>query len=259
MTPIVAMQAISKSFQDGAERHRVLDNLTLEIHPGETVALTGPSGSGKSTLLNLIAGFDSPDEGQIKLLGKAANAFSANDWDSFRRRELGMVFQQFNLLEPLNVRANIHFPLALNRKPWDDWCNTLTQRLGLTELLARPVDSLSGGQQQRVAIARALAQRPPLLLADEPTGNLDEHSGDEVMALLTSLARQSNTAILMVTHSERCAAFMQRRWHLCAGQIAESRTETAKSGTETAKSNTASPLATPAALGQTVKSSQSHS
>ncbi|WP_258405600.1 ABC transporter ATP-binding protein [Shewanella zhangzhouensis] len=221
MTPIVAMQEIHKSFQDGAERHRVLDNLTLEIHPGETVALTGPSGSGKSTLLNLIAGFDGPDDGHIRLLGRPTHEFSAKDWDAFRRRELGMVFQQFNLLEPLNVQANIHFPLALNGLPWDDWCNTLASRLGLTELLSRPVDSLSGGQQQRVAIARALAQRPPLLLADEPTGNLDEHAGDEVMTLLTSLARESNTAILMVTHSERCAAFMQRRWHLSNGQIAE--------------------------------------
>ncbi|WP_372871200.1 ABC transporter ATP-binding protein [Shewanella sp.] len=232
--PVVAMQEISKSFQDGAERHRVLDKLTLEIHPGETVALTGPSGSGKSTLLNLIAGFDHPDSGLLKLLGKPANPFSANDWDSFRRRELGMVFQQFNLLEPLDVRANIHFPLALNQRPWDEWCNTLVTRLGLTELLARPVDSLSGGQQQRVAIARALSQRPPLLLADEPTGNLDEHAGDEVMSLLTSLARESHTAILMVTHSERCAAFMQRRWHLSGGKIAERQTANSPLGGDVA-------------------------
>ncbi|MBT1443763.1 ABC transporter ATP-binding protein [Shewanella sp. JM162201] len=221
MTPIVALAGIKKSFQDGSERHLVLDGLTLAIHGGETIALTGPSGCGKSTLLNLIAGFDTPDSGDIHLLGRLANDFTARDWDSFRRAELGMVFQQFNLLDPLDVRANIHFPLALNGKPWNGWCDTLISRLGLSELLSRPIDSLSGGQQQRVAIARALAQRPPLLLADEPTGNLDEQSGDEVMALLTSLARESNTAILMVTHSERCAAFMQRRWHLSGGRIAE--------------------------------------
>ncbi|QSX37877.1 ABC transporter ATP-binding protein [Shewanella sedimentimangrovi] len=221
--PIVALDGISKSFIDGHEQHRVLDGVTLTLHQGDTVALTGPSGSGKSTLLNLIAGFDSPDSGSLSLLGRASSGFSSADWAGFRRKQLGMVFQQFNLLTPLNVRDNIGFPLALNRQPWSAWCEHLCGRLGLNPLLSRAVDSLSGGQQQRVAIARALAHRPQLLLADEPTGNLDEQAGLEVMALLCELAREGETAVLMVTHSETCAGFMQRRWHLSRGRISEYR------------------------------------
>jgi putative ABC transport system ATP-binding protein len=132
-----------------------------------------------------------------------------------------VVFQQFNLLTPLNVKDNISFALALNNQSWNDWCDELCQQLGLTELLSRAVETLSGGQQQRVAIARALAHKPQLLLADEPTGNLDEQAGMQVMSLLTELAKQANTCILMVTHSEQCARFMQTRWHLQQGHIVE--------------------------------------
>ncbi|MGL5358519.1 MAG: ABC transporter ATP-binding protein, partial [Shewanella sp.] len=143
-------------------------------------------------------------------------------WSEFRRHSLGVVFQQFNLLTPLNVKQNIAFPLQLISKPWSPWCDYLVEQLGLTPLLKREVEALSGGQQQRVAIARALAHQPSLLLADEPTGNLDDSAGQQVMALLCELAKASHTSILMVTHSETCAAFMQKRWHLSQGNVAVS-------------------------------------
>ncbi|MGL4447010.1 MAG: ABC transporter ATP-binding protein, partial [Shewanella sp.] len=135
---------------------------------------------------------------------------------------LGVVFQQFNLLTPLNVQQNIAFPLQLLGKPWSPWCDYLVEKLALAPLLHRQVEALSGGQQQRVAIARALAHQPSLLLADEPTGNLDDSAGQQVMALLCELAGASHTSILMVTHSESCAAFMQKRWHLSQGHVAVS-------------------------------------
>ncbi|MCE9780050.1 ABC transporter ATP-binding protein [Shewanella algae] len=217
----VLLEGVSKGFLDGDRPHRVLENLSLEIKPGETVALTGPSGSGKSTLLNLIAGFEHPDQGRILLAGQDSNRWQDKQWSAFRRRHLGVVFQQFNLLTPFNVRDNILFPLSLLGEGWQAWCDHLVQALGLTPLLNREVESLSGGQQQRVAIARALAHKPELLLADEPTGNLDAAAGDEVMQLLCALAADAGSAILMVTHSETAAAYMQRRWHLQQGRIHE--------------------------------------
>ena len=231
MSIIVALKNINKGFKDGSTFHQVLDDASLSLHQGQTVALTGPSGSGKSTLLNIIAGFEHLDSGQL-LLPSATNTLASihlddtspwqdQHWSRFRRQSLGVVFQQFNLLTPLNVKDNISFSLSLNQQAWSPWCDDLCEQLGIVELLSRPVETLSGGQQQRVAIARALAHKPQLLLADEPTGNLDEQAGMQVMALLTDLAKQSNTCILMVTHSDQCAAFMQTRWHLQQGHIIE--------------------------------------
>jgi len=131
------------------------------------------------------------------------------------------LFQQFNLLTPLNVKENIAFPLQLNQNGWNDWCDYLVEKMGLSHLLNRHVEHLSGGQQQRVAIARALAHKPDLLLADEPTGNLDEKTSLEVMPLLCELAAENQTSILLVTHSQSCAGFMNRRWHLEQGKIHE--------------------------------------
>jgi putative ABC transport system ATP-binding protein len=231
MSIIVALKNINKGFKDGGTFHQVLDDVSLTLSQGQTVALTGPSGSGKSTLLNIIAGFETLDSGHLSLASspdilRAQNLNDTTDWQDahwslYRRQCLGVVFQQFNLLTPLNVKDNISFALALNNQSWNDWCDELCQQLGLTELLSRAVETLSGGQQQRVAIARALAHKPPLLLADEPTGNLDEQAGMQVMSLLTELAKQANTCILMVTHSEQCARFMQTRWHLQQGHIVE--------------------------------------
>lgn len=231
MSIIVALKNIKKGFKDGSTFHQVLDDVSLSLHQGQTVALTGPSGSGKSTLLNIIAGFEHLDSGQL-LLPSATNHHASTQlddtspwqdqhWSRFRRQSLGVVFQQFNLLTPLNVKDNISFSLSLNQQTWSPWCDDLCAQLGIVELLSRPVETLSGGQQQRVAIARALAHKPKLLLADEPTGNLDEQAGMQVMALLTDLAKQANSCILMVTHSDQCAAFMQTRWHLQQGHIVE--------------------------------------
>ncbi|MCL1142234.1 ABC transporter ATP-binding protein [Shewanella gaetbuli] len=226
MQTVVTLENIHKGFKDGEAFHQVLNDVNLQLHQGQTVALTGPSGSGKSTLLNIIAGFEIPDSGKLQLVNSRADLTDTQQWQDkqwsvFRRRALGVVFQQFNLLTPLNVKDNIAFSLSLDNHKWSSWCDELCQQLGLTALLNRHVESLSGGQQQRVAIARALAHKPALLLADEPTGNLDEQAGMQVMSLLTRLAKQSNTCILMVTHSEQCAEFMQTRWHLQQGQIVE--------------------------------------
>ncbi|MCS6234120.1 ABC transporter ATP-binding protein [Shewanella baltica] len=218
--PVAKLNQVSKCFRDGEQYHQVLQAVDLQIHRGETVALTGPSGSGKSTLLNLIAGFEMPDSGEILLEQASTLTWQDKDWSRFRRNSLGVVFQQFNLLTPLNVKDNIAFSLSLTAQPWAAWCDYLVEKLGLMPLLHRQVEALSGGQQQRVAIARALAHKPTLLLADEPTGNLDDVSGKQVMALLCELARESQTSILMVTHSEECAAFMQKRWHLSQGAVA---------------------------------------
>lgn len=220
-TSVVNLDNISKGFTDGDKFHRVLDDIVLKLNHADTVALTGPSGSGKSTLLNIIAGFEPPTSGILSILGQVSTHWSDTDWSQFRHQQLGVVFQQFNLLTPLNVEDNIAFPLHLNGEHWNNWCDHLVDTLGLRPLIKRHVETLSGGQQQRVAIARALAHKPALLLADEPTGNLDQTTSLEVMGLICALASEHDTSILMVTHSQECADFMQRRWHLDLGKIHE--------------------------------------
>ncbi|WP_299804388.1 ABC transporter ATP-binding protein [uncultured Shewanella sp.] len=218
---IVRLNRVSKGFNDGDKYHQVLDDINLTLNLTDTVALTGPSGSGKSTLLNIIGGFEFIKQGQLLLNQNDTTHWQDKQWSQFRRQHLGVVFQQFNLLTPLNVRDNIAFSLRLNQQKWSPWCDYLIEQLGLQEVQSRNVETLSGGQQQRVAIARALAHKPQLLLADEPTGNLDEKAGQQVMSLLTQLAEESSTCVLMVTHSSDCAAFMKRRWHLEQGKIHE--------------------------------------
>lgn len=218
---IVKLDGITKEFLDGERRHRVLDQLGLTLAKGDTIALTGASGSGKSTLLNIIAGFEPASSGQLTLINQDTRDWSDKRWSQFRSQNLGVVFQQFNLLTPLNVADNIAFPLQLNSLDWNDWCEHLVDKLGLRPLLNRHVENLSGGQQQRVAIARSLAHKPELLLADEPTGNLDQTASIEVMELLCELAAENSTSILLVTHSHTCASFMGRHWHLDQGMINE--------------------------------------
>jgi len=218
-SPVVTLQQASKNFIDGKESHQVLDNIDFNLGTGVSVALTGSSGSGKSTLLNLIAGFEPLSEGKLWLDGENTSAWKDQHWSRFRHQKLSVIFQQFNLLTPLNVKQNIAFPLHLNQQKWGSWCDYLVEALSISELLNRHVSALSGGQQQRVAIARALAHKPKLLLADEPTGNLDHKAGLEVMRLLSEITTQGNTAVLLVTHSPECADFMQRQLILDNGKL----------------------------------------
>jgi putative ABC transport system ATP-binding protein len=198
----------------------VLRGVDLAVASGESVALTGESGSGKSTLLHLIAGLDRADGGEIDLEGKSITDLNEAGLAALRRDRLGLVFQQFNLIPSLNVRDNLAFQSRIAGRHDAAWQSELAQRLGLGSLLDRYPEQLSGGQQQRVAIGRALATKPLLLLADEPTGNLDESTADDVLALTRDLVAETGCGLLMVTHSNRLAATLDRHINLTAGLIA---------------------------------------
>lgn len=197
----------------------VLDAADLQLSAGETLALTGESGSGKSTLLHLIAGLDSTDAGSIRVDGTEVTSLSDAGRARLRREGLALIFQQFNLIPSLDLAANIAFQARLAGRHDPKWCAHLADRLGLTDLLSRFPEQISGGQAQRVAIARAVSVRPRLLLADEPTGNLDEATGDAVLELMLELVAETGTALLMVTHSPRLAAGLARMVTLRAGKL----------------------------------------
>ncbi|MEM8787664.1 MAG: ABC transporter ATP-binding protein [Pseudomonadota bacterium] len=198
----------------------ILDSVDLTLATGRSLALVGESGSGKSTLLHLIAGLDRPDAGRIMVAGAEVQTLSDADRAALRRDRIGLVFQQFNLVQSLTVAQNIALQarLAGHHDPGRD--AHLVDRLGLGGLERRYPEQLSGGQQQRVAIARALAAKPPLLLADEPTGNLDEASGDAVLDLMLDLVAEAGTTLVMVTHSPRLAARLDTTLQLQAGRLA---------------------------------------
>ncbi|MBF9033067.1 ATP-binding cassette domain-containing protein [Rhodobacterales bacterium HKCCE2091] len=199
----------------------VLAGVSLSVAAGEAVALTGESGSGKSTLLHLAAGLDAPDAGRIEVAGREITGADDAARAALRREAVGLVFQQFNLVPSLTVAANLAIQARLAGRDDPAWRADLAGRLGLLDLLGRYPEELSGGQQQRVAIGRALAGRPGLILADEPTGNLDEATGDAVLDLLAGLVRETGAALLMVTHSDRLAARLDRRLHLSRGRVAD--------------------------------------
>ncbi|MEM1314966.1 MAG: ABC transporter ATP-binding protein [Pseudomonadota bacterium] len=214
------LTGVSKTYAGPQGAAKVLDDASLSLAPGESLALTGESGSGKSTLLHLAAGLDRPDAGRIEAAGADLAALDDAGRAALRRTRIGLVFQQFNLIPSLPLAENIGFQARLAGAEDPDWQARLIARLGLSGLEARYPEQLSGGQQQRVAIGRALAIRPPLLLADEPTGNLDQASSDEVMALIRDLAEETGCAVLMVTHSERLAGTLDRRLRLDRGRLA---------------------------------------
>ena len=197
----------------------VLKGVDLTLAAGASVALMGESGSGKSTLLHLIGGLDFADAGEIIVDGVEVTRLSDAGRAALRRETLAVVFQQFNLIPSLNVRANVAFQARLAGRFDPDWTDELIRRLKLRELLDRYPEQLSGGQQQRAAIGRALAARPRLLLADEPTGNLDEATADDFLALALDTVAATGCAFLMVTHSERLASKLDRRVRLSAGVI----------------------------------------
>ncbi|MGJ5022960.1 ABC transporter ATP-binding protein [Bradyrhizobium sp. SZCCHNS3002] len=217
--PVLSVRHLTKSYRSGGEPIHVLRGVDLDVSSGERVALTGESGSGKSTLLHLIAGLDAADSGDILLDGAAVGALDDSARAAVRRERLGLVFQQFNLVPSLSVQDNLSFQARLAGRHDPAWHSELVERLGLKPLLKRYPEQLSGGQQQRVAIGRALAIKPALLLADEPTGNLDEDTADEVMALTRDLVARTGCGFLMVTHSARLAAMLDRHVHLHAGRI----------------------------------------
>ncbi|MDR6658438.1 putative ABC transport system ATP-binding protein [Tardiphaga robiniae] len=217
---MLTVRHLTKSYRSAQEQVAVLRGVDLSVAAGESVALTGESGSGKSTLLHLIAGLDEADGGEIRLGDIIVTGLHDSARAALRRDRLGLVFQQFNLIPSLSVADNLAFQSRISGKHDAAWQRELIERLGLGALLKRYPEQLSGGQQQRVAIGRALASKPMLLLADEPTGNLDEDTADEVLRLARDLVARTGCGFLMVTHSERLAATLDRRIHLHAGLIA---------------------------------------
>ncbi len=217
---LLSVKDIHKTYTTADGPFAVLRGIDLRLAAGETLALTGESGSGKSTLLHLIGGLDTPDQGQIMIDGQDIAALDDNGRAALRRGTVGVVFQQFNLIPSLKVADNIAFQARLADQHDPDWVATLADRMGLTEQLNKYPEQLSGGQQQRVAIARTLAPKPRLVLADEPTGNLDEATAATVMDLMLELVAETGAGLLMVTHSEALAGRMARRLHLRAGRLA---------------------------------------
>ncbi|MFW3165729.1 ABC transporter ATP-binding protein [Pseudomonas syringae pv. syringae] len=199
----------------------VLRGVDLHLAQGESLALMGESGSGKSTLLHLVAGLDQVDDGSIEVAGQRLDLMNESQLANWRRTEIGLVFQQFNLIGSLKIADNLAFQARLAGRVDAAWQAHLIERLGLAALLDRYPEQLSGGQQQRVAIGRALASRPGLLLADEPTGNLDEATSDEVLQLLLDILADSPTSLLMVTHSPRVAQRLSRKVVLHLGRLAD--------------------------------------
>ena len=210
---------VCKGFDSLEGRVSVLESVSLRLEAGQSLALTGESGSGKSTLLHIAAGLDRADSGRVLLAGQDMSALNDTGRAALRRGHVGLIFQQFNLVPSLNVAANLALQARLAGRAEAGRIDALAQRLGLEGLMARYPEQLSGGQQQRVAIGRCLAARPALVLADEPTGNLDEATGDAVLDLMLELTRADGVALLLVTHSPRLAARCDRRVHLRAGVI----------------------------------------
>ena len=219
---MLKLKSIVKSFHDGESDLHVLRGVNLSLGQGESLALLGASGNGKSTLLHIAAGLERPDSGDVFILGRRLAAQSERELAILRRRHLGFVFQQFNLLPGLNVDDNLLFQRRLNRQTGrDSWTDEITDVLGLGPLLKRPVEVLSSGQQQRVAIARALAHKPQLLFADEPTGNLHDSLSRQVMTLMVKLVAESVCSLLLVTHNHEMASFADRRLLLEEGHLHE--------------------------------------
>lgn len=219
---MLTIRKLSKSYKQPEGVVQVLDTLDFEMDSAASVALLGESGSGKSTLLHLIAGLEKPDSGEIEVEGRKLGNLKQSALAEMRRQQVSLVFQQFHLISTLTVADNIRFQAALCERFDADFEIQLIQQLGLGAQLKKYPHQLSRGQQQRVAIARSLLHKPHLVLADEPTGNLDEQSSLEVMSLFSDLVKKAGCSLLMVTHSRDMAAFMDRSVLLHNGQLSES-------------------------------------
>jgi lipoprotein-releasing system ATP-binding protein len=222
--PIVALRDLKRSFEQGGERIDVLRGVNLDIMPGEIVALLGPSGSGKSTMLQAVGLLEGGFDGSISIAGSRAEHLSGDERTQLRRDHLGFVYQFHHLLPDFDARENVVMPQMIRdvaREDAEARADSLLASLGLGARLTHRPSQLSGGEQQRVAVARALANRPTLVLADEPTGNLDEHTSDAVLAQFLALVRGEGSAALVATHNERLAAKMDRVVRLKEGVLIE--------------------------------------
>ena len=226
--PKVRVTNVSKRFvRDGFEVV-ALDDVTLEIQQGDFFALMGPSGSGKSTLLNLLAGIDRATEGRVEVLGTQLSTLNESQLALWRNMHIGYIFQTFNLVPVLTAFENVELPLLLtrlNKAQRRKNVETALELVGLSDRMKHQPRQLSGGQEQRVAIARAIVTDPDLVLADEPTGNLDARSGEEILQILSTLNRDLNKTIIMVTHDPHAAAFATHEQHLEKGVLTESKTK----------------------------------
>ena len=223
--PMIDLIAVSKCF-DGKRKVVALDRVDLHVGKGELAAIVGPSGSGKSTLLNLIGGLDRPTAGEIVIDGARLNGISEDELTRVRRDKIGFIFQFFNLLPTLSCLENVALPLHLRgwpKKKTEARARELLELVGLSARLDHLPEELSGGERQRVAIARALAVYPPILLADEPTGNLDSRTGEEILSLIHDLHRRLGSTVLIVTHDPQIAASCPRLITLRDGRIVEDR------------------------------------
>lgn len=218
----ISLQGLSREYVEGQRRHHVLDSIDAEIRRGELVAIRGRSGSGKSTLLNLVGGIDAPDAGRVVVAGIDITGLAERERTLFRRKHIGFVYQAFNLVPTLSVADNVRLVLELNGvdgRESQRRIDELLAAVGLADRADSFPDVLSGGEQQRVAIARALCHRPAVMLADEPTGNLDDSTAEGVLELLDTLVRQTGGTMLVATHSARVASFCDRVLELHGGRL----------------------------------------
>ena len=219
---LIKAKGLSKIYGSGENQVVALDKANLTIAPGDFISIIGPSGSGKSTLLHLLSGLDHPTSGSLTYDGQEIYTLSDKELSAFRRRQMGFIFQQFNLLPVLTARENILMPLLLDKKqPDEGYLDQLAELLGLRDRLDHLPHELSGGQQQRVAIARALIAQPEVIFADEPTGNLDSRSGGEVMELLKGIRERMGKTLVIITHDNRIAAAADRQLTIMDGVLSE--------------------------------------
>ncbi|TZF87482.1 ABC transporter ATP-binding protein [Cognatilysobacter lacus] len=224
MSSLVSIRDLRKTYQRGAERVEVLHGIDLDIPEGDFVALMGPSGSGKTTLLNLIGGLDTPSGGEIDIAGQRIDTLRAGQLSTWRSNNVGFVFQFYNLMPTLTAQKNVELPLLLTRLNSAQRARNAAialQLVGLADRAKHKPNELSGGQQQRVAIARAIVSDPTLLICDEPTGDLDRQSAEEILGLLQTLNREHGKTIVMVTHDPKAADHARRTVHLDKGVLVD--------------------------------------
>lgn len=222
--PIISVRNLVKIYKTKKVRFKALNGINLDIYPGEFVAVVGTSGSGKSTLLNLIAGLEKPTAGKVFVRDKPVHKMKEDDLVEFRLNHVGFIFQSFNLMDTLTTLENAAFPLILHGilpQKRDKAAKELLSRLGLSGHLAHDPNELSGGQQQRVSIARAIITNPEILFADEPTGNLDSETAEQIMGILQDIVKENGTTLLMVTHDMEKARYADRIVYIADGEIIE--------------------------------------